>query len=137
MHPGGRTVHSRFSIPISINEDSTCNIKQASDLAELIVKWKLIIWDEAPMLHKYCFEALDRTMRDLLFFVNPLSCDMTFGRKTVLLGGDFHQILFVILKSTRQDIFGASISSSYLWYNCKVLRLTKNMRLRRIGSIVE
>ncbi|XP_031101909.1 uncharacterized protein LOC116005811 [Ipomoea triloba] len=26
--PGGRTAHSRFAIPISINEDSTCNIKQ-------------------------------------------------------------------------------------------------------------
>ncbi|XP_031124261.1 uncharacterized protein LOC116026976 [Ipomoea triloba] len=64
--PGGRTAHSRFSIPISVNEDSTCNINQGSQLAELIVHAKLIIWDEAPMMHKHCFEALDKTMRDLL-----------------------------------------------------------------------
>ncbi|XP_031116548.1 uncharacterized protein LOC116020207 [Ipomoea triloba] len=34
----GRIAHSRFAIPISITEDSTCNIKPGSDLAELIVK---------------------------------------------------------------------------------------------------
>ncbi|XP_019171011.1 PREDICTED: uncharacterized protein LOC109166524 [Ipomoea nil] len=77
--PGGRTAHSRFAIPISVNEDSTCNIKQGSPLAELIIKAKLIIWDEAPMMHKHCFEALDRTMRDLMRFTNPRSSTMTFG----------------------------------------------------------
>ena len=25
--PSGRTAHSRFKIPLNINEDSTCNIK--------------------------------------------------------------------------------------------------------------
>ncbi|KAF7807163.1 uncharacterized protein G2W53_039324 [Senna tora] len=28
--PGGRTAHSRFAIPININEDSTCNIKRGT-----------------------------------------------------------------------------------------------------------
>ncbi|XP_031116659.1 uncharacterized protein LOC116020319 [Ipomoea triloba] len=137
--PGGRTAHSRFAIPISINEDSTCNIKQGSPLAELIVKAKMIIWDEAPMMHKHCFEALDRTMRDLMRFSHSKSSEMTFGGKTVVLGGDFRQILPVIPKGTRQDIVQASINSSYLWNNCEVLRLTKNLRLRgiTIGEEVE
>ncbi|XP_019182121.1 PREDICTED: uncharacterized protein LOC109177263 [Ipomoea nil] len=91
--PGGRTAHSRFAIPIAINEDSTCNIKQGSDLAELLIKTSLIIWDEAPMMHKHCFQALDRTMRDLLRFVEPNSEMKTFGGKTVVLGGDLRQIL--------------------------------------------
>ena len=26
--PGGRIAHSRFSIPLCVNEDSTCSIKQ-------------------------------------------------------------------------------------------------------------
>ncbi|XP_019158425.1 PREDICTED: uncharacterized protein LOC109155147 [Ipomoea nil] len=130
--PGGRTAHSRFSIPIIVNEDSTCNIKQGSHLAELVIKTNLIIWDEAPMMHKHCFEALDRTIRDLLRFNNPLSADKTFGGKTVVFGGDFRQILPVIPKGTRQDIVAATINSSYLWNNCKVLRLTKNLRLNRI-----
>ncbi|XP_031127480.1 uncharacterized protein LOC116029569 [Ipomoea triloba] len=51
-----------------------------SQLAELIVQAKLIIWDEAPMIHKHCFEALDKTMRDLLRFVNEDSdSDGTIG----------------------------------------------------------
>ncbi|XP_031108390.1 ATP-dependent DNA helicase PIF2-like [Ipomoea triloba] len=132
--PGGRTAHSRFAIPISINEDSTCNIKQGSPLAELIIKAKLIIWDEAPMMHKHCFEALDKTMRDILRFSDSLSCNKTFGGKTVVLGGDFRHILPVIPKGTRQDIVQASINSSYLWTNCQVLRLTKNLRLRSVTA---
>ncbi|XP_019188283.1 PREDICTED: uncharacterized protein LOC109182587 [Ipomoea nil] len=135
--PGGRTAHSRFAIPISVNEDSTCNIRNGSELAELLVQTKMIIWDEAPMMHKFCFEALDRTLRDLMQLVNPRSSDMTFGGKTVVLGGDFRQILPVIPKGTRPDIVRASISSSYLWQSCKVLRLTKNLRLKTVESISE
>nr|XP_009780050.1 PREDICTED: uncharacterized protein LOC104229160 [Nicotiana sylvestris] len=63
---GGRTGHSRFVIPLNLTKDSTCNIKQGSPLPNLIVKAKLIIWDKAPMMHRYCFEALDRTLRDIL-----------------------------------------------------------------------
>ncbi|XP_031120878.1 uncharacterized protein LOC116024115 [Ipomoea triloba] len=127
--PGGRTAHSRFAIPIVLNEDSTCNITQGSHLAELITMAKLIIWDEAPMMHKHCFEALDRTMRDIMRFKDALSQSKTFGGKTVVFGGDFRQILPVIPKGSRQDIVQATINSSYLWESCKVLRLTKNLRL--------
>ncbi|XP_031097006.1 uncharacterized protein LOC116001257 [Ipomoea triloba] len=127
--PGGRTAHSRFAMPIGVTEDSTCNITQGSHLAELIIKCKLIIWDEAPMMHKHCFEALDRTLRDLLRFSDPHSNKKTFGGKTVVLGGDFRQILPVVPKGSRQDIVSASINSSYLWESCQVLRLTKNLRL--------
>ncbi|XP_031091108.1 uncharacterized protein LOC115996106 [Ipomoea triloba] len=127
--PGGRTSHSRFAIPISINEESTCNIHQGSQLADLIVAAKLIIWDEAPMMHKHCFEALDRTMRDILRFVNQDSGHRTFAGKTVVFGGDFRQILPVVPKGSRQDIVSSAINSSYLWKHCKVMRLTKNLRL--------
>ncbi|XP_057419055.1 uncharacterized protein LOC130713294 [Lotus japonicus] len=41
--PGGRTAHSTFSIPISINEISTCNLRQGSPKAELLKKASLII----------------------------------------------------------------------------------------------
>ncbi|KAF7841212.1 uncharacterized protein G2W53_003510 [Senna tora] len=127
---GGRTAHSRFCIPIDISEVSICNIKQGSDLLELLSETKLIIWDEAPMANKYCFEALDRTMRDVLRFSNPLSKNLPFGGKVVVFGGDFRQILPVIPKGSRQDIVNAALNSSYLWSHCKVLTLTRNMRLQ-------
>jgi len=64
--PGGRTTHSRFCNPLLINESSTCTIEPHSPLAKLIMRAKLIIWDEAPMMHRFCFEAVDRTFRDIM-----------------------------------------------------------------------
>ena len=128
--PGGRTAHSRFGIPINVNETSFCTINQGSDLAALLSKTKLIIWDEAPMMHRHCFEALDRTLRDILRVTNPNSNNIPFGGKVIVFGGDFRQILPVITGGTRQDIVHASLNSSYLWDHINVLRLTKNMRLR-------
>ncbi|XP_042005913.1 uncharacterized protein LOC121754654 [Salvia splendens] len=92
--PGGRTVHSWFKIPINPNEDSICNIKQA------------------PMVHKHCVEAVDRSLSDLTRVCNELSMEVPFGGKTVVLGGDFRQILPVVPK----------------------VRLTKNLRVLGIKS---
>ena len=62
---GGRTSHSRFRIPIDINSDSICSISAQSEIAKLIRMTKLIIWDEAPAQHRHCFEAVNRTLRDI------------------------------------------------------------------------
>lgn len=126
---GGRTAHSRFSIPINLNEDSLCHIKPNSDVACLLKKTSLIIWDEAPMAHKHAFEALDRSLKDILSSDNYNNSQIPFGGKVIVFGGDFRQILPVIPNGSRQDIVNASLSSSYIWGNCKVLTLTKNMRL--------
>ena len=64
--PNRRTAHSRFKIPLNINESSTCNIKQGTPHAKLISKAKLIIRVEAPMVSKFCFEALNRCLKDIL-----------------------------------------------------------------------
>ncbi|KAK1423926.1 hypothetical protein QVD17_19237 [Tagetes erecta] len=127
---GGRTAHSRFIIPINVTEDSICSIEPNSELGDLISKTRLIIWDEAPMTHKHCFEALDRTMRDILRSKQHDNETKPFGGKIVLFGGDFRQILPVIPKGTRSMIVNSSLNSSYLWKHCQVLKLTENMRLR-------
>ena len=41
--PGGRTAHSRFKIPISLDDNGTCDIKRSSKLAEMIESASLII----------------------------------------------------------------------------------------------
>jgi hypothetical protein len=63
---GGKIAHSRFKIPINLHDESTCNITQHMKVAELVCKADLIIWDEAPMMHRRTFEAVDRTLRDLM-----------------------------------------------------------------------
>ncbi len=83
----------------------------------------MIIWDEAPMSHKHAFEALDRTLRDVL------QQDVVFGGKVVLLGGDFRQILPVVRKGGRADIVNASLCQSYIWRSTQLLRLAENMRV--------
>ena len=126
--PGGRTAHSKFKKLVPAKENSTCIIDGNNDLTKLLKVANLIIWDEAPMAHRYCFEALDRTLKDIM----PGTSDegKTFGGKVIVFGGDFRQILPVIPRGNRSDIVHASISSSYIWDSCHVLTLTKNMRLQ-------
>jgi hypothetical protein len=122
--PGGRTAHSRFGIPLNVDEYSTCDIDTDDHLAYLIRRASLIIWDEAPMMHRHCFEAVDRTLKDIM-----KEDRYPFGGKVVVLGGDFRQILPVIPKGTRHEIVHSTINSSPLWNFCEVLKLTVNMRL--------
>ncbi|XP_015954983.1 uncharacterized protein LOC107479353 [Arachis duranensis] len=98
-------------------------------LARLISKAKLIIWDEAPMISKYCYEALDKCLGDILRCSNSYNAHLPFVGKVVVFGRDFRQIFLVIPRGSMQDIIQSSINSSYSWHNCKVLKLTKNMRL--------
>jgi len=121
---GGTTAHSRFKIPIPCHEDSVCNIPKNSDLAELMRKTDLVIWDEAPMQHKYNMEAVDRSLRDILN-----ESDKPFGGLTFVFGGDFKQILPVIIKGGKAQTMGASIRRSMLWGHLIVLHLHQNMRL--------
>lgn len=75
------------------------------------------------MQHKHCVEAVDRTLRDIRDNPNP------FGGITVVLGGDFRQILPVVPKGVREEIVSASLRRSYLWDEIQVLTLNLNMRL--------
>ncbi|CAN6930494.1 unnamed protein product [Brassica oleracea] len=122
---GGRTAHSRFGIPINPDEFSTCTLIPGSDQANLVKAASLIIWDEAPMMSRHCFESLDRSMKDILGNKDR----RPFGGKVVVFGGDFRQVLPVIHGAGRAEIVLDSLNSSYLWKHVKVMKLTKNMRL--------
>ncbi|CAN1310137.1 ATP-dependent DNA helicase PIF1 [Linum perenne] len=127
--PDGVTAHSRFKIPLEIDNLSTCTIKKGSDVAELLKSATLIVWDEAPMIHKLSFEAVDRTMCDIMNM--PLSGEnyVPFGGKVVLLGGDFRQTLPVVPNGSREDNINATLPRSYLWTFCTLLHLRINMRI--------
>ncbi|XP_076933572.1 uncharacterized protein LOC143599520 [Bidens hawaiensis] len=126
---GGRTAHSRFLIPINLTEYSICPVKGNTDVYELSKKTSLTIWDEAPMIHKHAFEALDMTLNDVMNGDSGNTSEAVFGGKVVVFGGDFWQILPVVTNGTRSECVNACINSSYIWSKCKVLKLTKNMRL--------
>ncbi|CAN1194278.1 ATP-dependent DNA helicase pif1 [Linum perenne] len=127
--PGGVTAHSRFKIPINIDHSSTCVIKKGTSLAHLIQQATLIVWDEAPMVNRLSFEAVDRTLCDIMNTSSEGPCYKPFGGKTVILGGDLRQTLPVITHGRREDSLGASLTRSYLWNHCTLLRLHSNMVL--------
>ncbi|XP_058751306.1 uncharacterized protein LOC131624371 [Vicia villosa] len=99
--PGGRIAHSKFKIPVPTLDNSTCNIDKNTEHSQLFETTDVIIWDEAPMAHKNCFEALDRTLK-------------IFGGKVVVFGGDFRQILPVVPRAGRSDIESDNTSSKEL-----------------------
>ena len=56
--------------------------------------------------------------------------EQPFEGMSIVLGGDFHQILPVIPSGTKEQIIDATITNSYLWPYFWILTLTQNMRLQ-------
>ena len=92
---------------------------------------KLVIWDEAPIVQRFCIEAFDRTLRDIM------NCDEPFGGKCIVMGGEFRQLLPVIPRGSRAHIVNSCINSSYLWSSCTIFSLKTNMRLKSSSSTEE
>ena len=82
--PDGRTAHSQFRIPLTVDDHTTCDIKVQSKLAQLLRNTGLIIWDEVPMTNRKIFEAVDRSLRDVTD-----KDIILFGGIPFILGGDF------------------------------------------------
>ncbi|GKD43969.1 ATP-dependent DNA helicase PIF1-like protein, partial [Tanacetum coccineum] len=101
--PAGRIAHSRFVIPLELMENSTCGIKQNTQLAELMQ-------EDSEKRHQI------------------------FGGMTVLLGGDFRQILPVIPQAKRPIVVQSYINKSELWRYCKVFTLTRSMRVNEYSA---
>jgi ATP-dependent DNA helicase PIF1 len=66
-----------------VHSETICSISAQSDLAKLLQMTKLIVWDEAPAQHRHCFEAVDRTLKDLR------KSSKWFGGITMVFGGWF------------------------------------------------
>ena len=124
--PGGRTLHSRFNLPCDFDDFTLGDISRRSAVAELIREAKVIIWDEAPMAHRKVFECVDRTLRDVMD-----TDSKPFGGKTMVLSGDFRQVLPVIPRAARPQIVQACLNRTALWPQVEIHHLTINMRVRK------
>jgi hypothetical protein len=56
------------------------------------------------------------------------------GGMTVVLGGDFRQILLVVTKGRREHIVNTSIKCSYLWKHFITYKLKQNICLSCISD---
>ncbi|GJZ06886.1 DNA helicase [Tanacetum coccineum] len=127
--PNGRTIHSRFKLPLELTDESICKITKNTHAGHLLAKTDLIIWDESPMNDRRCFETLDRTLKDIMD-----SPERLFGGKTVVLGGDFRQTLPVKKGASKLEIIASSIVESHLWNHFNVCILKENMWLLQPGK---
>ena len=79
--PGGRTTHSRFHSPINVNDKSTCEIKQKTQIVELLLKTSIILSDEAPMANRNFFEVVNHSLQDIMQIKDPMNLEKPFGGK--------------------------------------------------------
>ncbi|XP_053200752.1 uncharacterized protein LOC128385852 [Panonychus citri] len=119
---GGRTSHSRFGLPLNFTETSVSKIAVQSKEADLLRKAKLFIWDEASMIPGRALSVVDSLLRDITGIQLP------FGGKTFVFGGDFRQILPVVVNGGKAETINNCIKKSILWQHFKVMKLTNNMR---------
>nr|GEX13930.1 hypothetical protein [Tanacetum cinerariifolium] len=103
--PGGRTAHSRFAIPNDILKDSMCHIPVDSDLVGLIRQAKLIIWDEAPMIQSYYYEAFDRTLRDICRTEPSQPSNKVFGESDDYMGSIIDQTYLQVVQTLWNPTF--------------------------------
>jgi len=89
--PRGRTTHSRFKVPLRLDNTSICGFTKQSTTAKILQAASLIIWDEASMTNRQAVEALDKSMRDIMDIR-----DLPFSGKTIVFGGDFRQVLPIV-----------------------------------------
>ncbi|XP_050679666.1 ATP-dependent DNA helicase PIF7-like [Leptidea sinapis] len=127
---GGKTAHSTLNLPLNVAEQEfpVCNITKFSVRGQILIRCKLIIWDECTMAHRKSLEALDRTLQDLRKNTKLM------GDALLLLSGDFRQTLPVIPKSTPADEINACLKRSIFWNNVEKLSLTENMRALITGD---
>ena len=104
----GRTFHSRLKAPLHPTEESTLNIPAQGTLAKLVRRCRLLLIDEASMLHRFYLEALDRTLRDLM-----KTPDTPFGGMIIVMAGDFRQCLPVVPGSNKAQISKICINQSH------------------------
>jgi len=130
---GGRTAHSRLKIPVQgLNSTSTCYISKDSELVALLQAAALIVWDEAVMMHRHVFEAVNRSLQDIMAVINPTFKFLPFSGLVVVFGGDFRQILHVVPRGTRGDVVAATLNHSSIWQHVCVFKLHTNMRVQRL-----
>lgn len=120
---GGRTMHNVFKLPVPILEDSVSSITANSADGRLLMSASLIIIDEVSMCPLNALKLIDRLLKDLCQNETDL-----FGGKTILLCGDFRQILPVVPHGSRATLIENCITSWHEFSNFHHVTLMQNMR---------
>ena len=130
---GGTTVHSRFAVPLDLDDASTSMLSAQSERARVLQDAQLIVLDEATMGDRRVFQVVDLLLKDLMGALDPQLEHVPFEGKIVVLSGDWRQLPPVVRHGGRAATVTASLKMSSMWALFKVLELTVNMRVQLLG----
>jgi ATP-dependent DNA helicase PIF1 len=85
---GGGTAHSRFGIPVPVDNSSVSNIKVTSTRADILRKAAILIWDEVTMADKKAIECVDRLLREVMASQDASLDTFPFGGKLIIFSGN-------------------------------------------------
>lgn len=98
-----------YKLPVPILEISVTSIRPYSKQANLLRRISLIIWGEVSMVPKQILGIIDYLIRDI-FNVNT-----RFGRKTIVFGVNFKQVIPVARHGKITTIIEQNIPQSPMW----------------------
>jgi hypothetical protein len=122
----GRTVHNCCRLPLHCERgEVACKVGPDTVVGKELATYDVFILDEASMVPKYAFDAIDKLLRELHDPTQP------FGGVVMLLGGDFRQIPPVLRGGDLTEQWAINIRQASSWKYFKVYSLRVNMRLNQ------
>jgi len=126
---GERTVHNGFKLPVPLLDTSVLSIRFNSPEADNLRNASLILIDEITMLLKNGIRCIDQNETNYENHLKAImKSDASFRGKTIVVGGDFRQMLPIVPRGTRTDIIECCIKLSPPWNHFKQLTLSTNMQ---------
>lgn len=78
--------------------NSTCVISKQFYLADLLRKTDLIIWDEAPLMHRNVLEVFEKSLTDIVCNTSIANENKVFGGKKYFWAGTLDKLFPLYLK---------------------------------------
>ena len=123
--PGGRTVSSRFGLPVPLPENEVqYGVTASHAKGRLLQAARIIVWDEISMTPLEALEAADACLKDVC------QNDLPFGGKVVVFGGDFRQVLPVVPRADAERIKSHAVTRHPYFAKGLVRRFTLATNMR-------
>ena len=121
---GGRTAHSAFGIPITVDDSSFCHADAATRAD--VIRSCAVFYDECSMVHVDAANCVDRSLQDWMCSSQP------FGGKVMVFMGDFQQLLPVVRGGSGD---GVTIMQAYWWRQVQIIRFTRSFRFGNVACL--